>query len=98
MVGGSYDAEPRVGGRGDREDRVTAPYEMFSVNATHIKTNSPFDFTVVVTCSGVHRSYIPSQKAFEYGCYESTSAYYEPGTGELLADQYVAMLNQLKGQ
>lgn len=77
---------------------ITAPYEMFSVNATHIKTNSPFDFTVVVTCSGVHRSYIPSQKAFEYGCYESTSAYYEPGTGELLADQYVAMLNQLKGQ
>lgn len=77
---------------------ITAPYEMFSVNANHIKTNSPFDFTVVVTCSGVHRSYIPSQKAFEYGCYESTSAYYEPGTGELLADQYVAMLNGLKGQ
>lgn len=77
---------------------ITAAYEMFSVNANQIKAGSPFDFTVVVTCSGVHRSYIPSQKAFEYGCYESTSAYYEPGTGELLADQYVAMLNGLKGE
>ena len=75
---------------------VTAPYEMFSTNSNAIKDGSPFAFTVVVSCSGVHRSYIPSQKMFEKSCYESTAAYFEPGTGEILADQYVAMLNELK--
>lgn len=76
---------------------ITAPYEMFSTNSNTIKAGSPYAFTVVVSCSGVHRSYIPSQKMYEKSCYESTSAYYEPGTGELLADQFVAMLKELKG-
>lgn len=76
---------------------VTAPYEMFSTNSNAIKAGSPFAFTVVVSCSGVHRSYIPSKLMFEKSCYESTAAYYEPGTGELLADQFVTMLNGLKG-
>ena len=76
---------------------VTAPYEMFSTNSNAIKAGSPFAFTVVVSCSGIHRSYIPSALMFEKSCYESTAAYYEPGTGELLADQFVTMLKELKG-
>lgn len=75
---------------------VTAPFEMFSVQGTYIKTNSPYDFTVVITCSGSHRSYIPSKLAYEYGCYESTTSYYEAGTAELLAEKYVQMLGELK--
>lgn len=75
---------------------ITAPYEMFSTNSNAIKAGSPFAFTVVVSCSGIHRSYIPSALMFEKSCYESTAAYYEPGTGELLAEMFVEMLESVK--
>ena len=76
---------------------INAPFEMFTPQSNFIKDGSPFEHTVIATCTGDMRSYLPSQKAYDYGCYESTSAYYEPGTGELVATEYVNMLGALKG-
>lgn len=75
---------------------VTAPYEMFSVQGSHIKDNSPFAVTVVCTMAGPHNGYIPAKAAYEYGCYESQTAYYVSGTAEIVADKYVEMLGQVK--
>lgn len=76
---------------------VTSPFEMFSTTSNTIKDGSAYEFTVIATCTGDMRSYLPSQKAYDYGCYESTSAYYEPGTAELVATEFVSMIGALKG-
>lgn len=75
---------------------VTAAYEMFSLQGTYIKTNSPFDFTVVCSMAGPHNGYIPSQEAYDYGCYESQTCYFVRGTAEIAADKFVEMLNMVK--
>ena len=75
---------------------VTAAYEMFSKQGTYIKTNSPFDFTVVCSMAGPHNGYIPSQEAYDYGCYESQTANFVAGTAEIVADKFVEMLGQVK--
>ena len=76
---------------------ITAPYEMFSVNAFTIKEGSPYKYTFILTNAGENRSYIPSQLMYEKGCYESHTANYAPGTGEKVADYFVQMLKDLKG-
>lgn len=75
---------------------VTAPYEMFSLQGTYIKTNSPFAFTVVCSMAGPHNGYIPSQAAYDYGCYESQTANYVAGTAEIVADKFVEMLKAVQ--
>ena len=72
---------------------TTGTYEMFSTNAMFVKENSPFETTFVITGNS---SYVASDIAFTYRCYESDTGYYARGTGEQLADQYVKMLNQIK--
>ncbi len=75
---------------------VTAPYEMFGSHGTYIKTNSPFELTMVFECSNQYRAYIPTAAAYEYGCYESWTAVYDRGAGEAAAEKFVEMLNSLK--
>ena len=75
---------------------VTAPYEMFSKQGTYIKTNSPFEFTVVCSMAGPHNGYIPAQEAYDYGCYESQTAYFVSGTAEIVAEKYIELLNSVK--
>ncbi len=76
---------------------VLAPYEMFTEHSLYIKENSPFDMTMIFTLSNENYYYIPSVEAFEYGCYESYVAYFGRGEGEKTADQFLTMLNGLKG-
>ena len=76
---------------------VVAPFEMFSTHSNYIKANTPYDFTVILTCADNVMGYIPSQKMYDEGCYESTTANYAPGTGEIVAEQYVTMLKEMKG-
>ena len=75
---------------------VTAPYEMFSREGNKIKAESPFAVTAILGYAGPHMGYIPSQEAYDYGCYESQTALFEAGTAEILAQQYVDMLSSLK--
>lgn len=74
---------------------ATAPYEMFDTNAKYIRDNSPFETTVVATCTNDQNSYIPSAYGFIHGCYEADCSLVRPGTGERYACKYVQMLRTL---
>ena len=79
----------RVGGIGI----TSGTYEMFSESGTYVKENSPYAATVVITGNS---SYIPSEAAFGYRCYEADTGFYAKGTAEKLSKRYVEMLNELK--
>ena len=82
---------------GDNISMIFAPYEMFTNHGHALRTETPYDITFVSSCSNGSHSYIPSQEAFDYGCYESYVATVAPGTGEELVSEYLQMLTDLKG-
>ena len=72
---------------------TTGTYEMYSDHAIHVKENSPFDLTFVITgCSG----YIGNQASYEYRSYETDTGMFASGTGEAMAAEYVKLLNAVK--
>lgn len=75
---------------------VTAGYEMFAGNGLFVKENSPYKMTVVMGYANDNNTYIPSIDSFEYEAYENDQTRYEPGTGEMLVETLVNMLEQLK--
>lgn len=75
---------------------VTASYEMFASHGAAIKANSPYAATFVITCCNGGNGYIPTQAAHEYGCYESHTGRFIPGTGEELVKVLTESLSQLK--
>lgn len=75
---------------------IGAPYEMFDVNGKYIREESPFAMTFTVCYCNGSNGYIPSALGYQNGCYEMDNGYYVAGTGEVLAQEYVAMLNSLK--
>ena len=76
---------------------VHAPYEMFSDNSLFIKENSAFgENTIIATMSNHAWGYFPTKEAYAYGCYESFGANFRSGVAEDIADEYVAMLKELK--
>ena len=78
---------------------ICAPYEMFNANGKSIKEQSKFETTFVVTCSNDNHSYMPSANAYKYENsstpYEVTACKYEPGTGEILVEEYGKLLNKI---
>ena len=77
---------------------VTAPYEMFDTNAKYIRDHSPYKMTFVIGYANDSKSYIPSAYGYIHGCYEADCTRFRPGTGEVLAKQYVEMLTELYGK
>ena len=75
---------------------AVAPYEMFDTNGMQIKENSPYTMTFVCAYSGGRNGYIPSSIAWEAGGYEVDTCKYVKGTGEMLANEFVGLLNELK--
>ena len=74
------------------------PYEMFSQSGEYIKENSPFKTTFVVTCANYDGGYMPVEANYDYNgeeSYEGSKCEYVKGTAEILADQYVQLLNTL---
>ncbi|MBR3978108.1 MAG: hypothetical protein IKJ94_00615 [Oscillospiraceae bacterium] len=82
----------RIGGLGF----VAADYEMFAENGVYIKENSPFEFTIVSTCTNGYNNYFPTEKAFSYGCYESFTARFASGVAEMAQEEFVGMLKGLQ--
>ena len=76
---------------------IGAPYEMFAANGRYIKENSPAEMTFIISCANESNGYIPSKEAYVYGCYESHTSDFAPGTGEDLQNAFVEMLNSLQG-
>ena len=77
---------------------IVMAYEMFDTNGMFIKENTPFEMTFLVGYAYPgSMGYIPSAIAWEHGGYECDNSTFVAGTGEKLADQYLAMLNELHG-
>ena len=68
-------------------------YEMFSDSGLYIRENAPFE--TVMICQGNY-SYIAAEYAFDYGTYEAITGYYAKGTAEMLAKEFVSMLETVK--
>lgn len=77
---------------------IGAPYEMFDTSGMKIKEDSPFEVTIVSTIANGGQEYLPSQMAWDYGCYEQYNSNYVAGTAEKLVDAYLGMLNELHGE
>ena len=74
---------------------VSAPYEMFDTNGMEIKQASPFKVTFVCAYTNGSEDYIPSALAFSHGQYEAYKCLFEEGTGEILANKLISMLQTL---
>ena len=75
---------------------VCAPFEMYSVNGSYIKDNSPFGTTFIITSCNTLHGYLAEDKAFEYGCYEVDFRRYPRGTAECVAETFCKILQALK--
>ncbi len=76
---------------------VGAPYEMFDANGLQIKDGSPFRMTFVMTLTNDSYGYMPSEMGFAHGGYSADTCRFKPGIGELLAENYIELLERMKG-
>lgn len=72
-----------------------APFEMFDENGKYIKENSPFAQTFVLELCNGSIGYIPSEEGYRIRCYEANTGKFAPGAGELVAEEYVKLLEQI---
>lgn len=75
---------------------IFAPFELFSDLGVQIKEGSPFDTTFVCCYANKLFSYLPTQLGFDHGGYGPNQCRFEPGTGELIVQQFTDLLASLK--
>ena len=76
---------------------VGVPGELFAELGMEIKRRSPFRYTYVVGIANDYIGYLPDDEAFNLGGYQTwaTRSYSERGTGELIVDKAVTILDSL---
>jgi hypothetical protein len=74
---------------------VTLPGEVFVELGLAIKQGSPFDNTLVIELANDAPGYLPTQKAFVEGSYETVNSRAMPGSGEQLVAAALELLRQL---
>ena len=77
---------------------VGVPAEFFTKLGVDIKQRSPFEYTYVAELSNDWIGYLPDREAHKLGGYQvwtGLHSYAEPGTGERMVDEVVAMLEEL---
>jgi neutral ceramidase len=77
---------------------VTLPGEVFVELGLAIKRASPFETTVLVELCNDGPGYIPTQKAFAEGSYETVNSRVVPGSGEAMVALAVELLNDLASE
>jgi hypothetical protein len=78
---------------------VGVPAEYFTVLGMDIKKRSPFKNTYVAELTNDWIGYLPDREAHQLGGYQTwmgEHSYAEIGTGERVADEVIAMLNELR--
>lgn len=75
---------------------VFAPYEMYDTNGMQIKERSPFEMTLVCCYTNNAFGYIPSEMGFKNGGYEVDACTFAAGTGEILVEEYLRLLNEIR--
>ena len=71
------------------------PGEVFVELGLAIKRRSPFKHTLVIELSNDNPAYIPTEKAFKEGSYETVNSRIAPGGGERLAETAIQLLNDI---
>lgn len=77
---------------------TTASCEEFCQTGMYIREHSPFKFTVTLSYTDDHNSYLPTAEYYDAGCYEVTITNYSKGGAEKCAEQQVEMLKELKAE
>jgi len=80
---------------GDQLCIVTAPHELFDTNSVWLEGVSPYDVTLTFGYTNGFNGYVPSAQAVEYGCYELNCTKIMPGSGELIQEELLALLNDM---
>lgn len=75
---------------------VALPGEVFVDLGLAIKKSSPFKTTLVFELANQCPAYIPTEKAFAEGSYETVNSRIQPGGGEKMAAEAIKLLEQLK--
>lgn len=78
---------------------AAVPAEFFTKLGLDIKNRSPFRNTLVAELANDWIGYVPDQDAFKLGGYQVWTgfhSYCEPGTGERIVDEMVAMLHEIR--
>lgn len=78
---------------------IAVPGEFFGTLAQEIKERSPFHNTYIIGYANDHIGYIPDKDAYELGGYQIWTGYHsivENGTGELIVEKTLGVLNKLK--
>ena len=94
--GNPIDAEIQVFALGEKCAIVSLPGEVFTELGMYIKNRSPYPFTIITELTNNCIGYIPDRKAYIEGNYEPVSSRCAPGSGEILAEHALKMLNELK--
>ena len=94
--GQPIEAEVQVIALGNQCAIVCLPGEIFAELGMYIKSRSPFQYTMVVELANGDIGYVPDYKAYIEGNYESVSSRCGPGSGEILAEISLKLLNELK--
>jgi len=79
---------------------VGVPGELFTQLGLDIKNLSPFRYTYIAELANDYIGYLPDLTGFKLGGYQVWTGYHsyvEPGTGERIVDEIVAMLKELAG-
>jgi hypothetical protein len=74
------------------------PAEYFTQLGLDIKNRSPFRYTYIAELANDWIDYLPNLEGHKLGGYQTWTGYHsyaEPGTGERIADEIVAMLKEL---
>lgn len=74
---------------------VGIPGELFAELGMEIKRRSPFRYTYVVGIANDYIGYLPDKEAYRFGGYQTWAGpnYSMPGTGEMLVDESIKILN-----
>ena len=75
---------------------VGLPGEVFVELGLAIKQASPYPTTLIVELSNDNPHYVPTQKAFAEGSYETVNSIVQSGGGEMLVDAAVKLLKELQ--
>jgi neutral ceramidase len=75
---------------------VGLPGEIFVELGLEIKRRSPFRTTMVMSICNDRPGYVPTRKAFAEGSYEVVNSRVKPGVGEMLVEEALNLLAELK--
>jgi hypothetical protein len=74
---------------------VTLPGEIFVELGMAIKRSSPFRTTLVIELANDSIRYVPTERAFGEGSYETVNSLLKPGGGEMMVEAAIRLLKEL---